>query len=383
MFRKAFIFLVGLLLSTSLGAQSVTLSINNFSQPFHDQEGSPAAAAKWAILIDTQKNGFAAGAYKPFDVSVSGQFLSTSEGQSDDYFVFGDSPLLLGSMDSKSGYPSGVASVVQLAWEDIFNEGQAFAVIWFPEGAGSAGSAYGLARDSRNNAQLPGAGNTSRSWISVSDIYAGYRFSDDSAEDTTSTPGKGSNIISETAPVAETELPPVQAINPNPTPTTPRTPDRTPAPAPTPETPTQEIANVEPSPGRTDLIPEASNEDSTEALFEFRPASEIFGFNGVLSEDSDWLMDPAFSPVYTFDQSPWAYFSIIGWSIAYLPDNATDGLWFYIAEASGWYWTTRSTFPYAIDAESLEPIYFYRTESSAPLYIFDFETEMWREASDK
>lgn len=120
---------------------------------------------EYGIVVDTDGNGFEAGSYDGFDITKNGQFLSTSSGATDDWFVYsgtlasGQTPPTTSSL---IGLGSG--SIGSEDIDDVTNlsSGDEFAVMWFPGNtAASSGDDYGLFTDTGSTTKmiLPGLVN--------------------------------------------------------------------------------------------------------------------------------------------------------------------------------------------------------------------------------
>lgn len=152
---------------------SVTLNIN--ISGLENSSGTVTNGMEFGIIVDTSAgaNGFEAGSYTGFDITTNGQFLSTTSGVTDDWFVYGGS---LGTGQTPPVTSNNV--VLGDGWVGIQNinfvnlsQGNEFAVIWFPSGtASSSGDDYGFFTDTggTTNMVIPSDGNSSSAPTSVS-----------------------------------------------------------------------------------------------------------------------------------------------------------------------------------------------------------------------
>ena len=143
---------------------TVTLDIDQSG--FENGAGVVSDGMPYAAVVDTNSDGFLEGSYLGFDLSLNGQFLQTNLGVSDDWFVYGGD---LGSGKSPPttanifGVGNGAISSLTSLEETNINEGDEFALVWFPSGSATTGSAYGFATDTSSSTKMlvPGSGGIS------------------------------------------------------------------------------------------------------------------------------------------------------------------------------------------------------------------------------
>lgn len=150
--RSSLRFLVFVGLASVAGAQiQFSIVLNAF---LSDSLGTPTADMPYAIVIDTQNNGFVEGTYLAFDLNTNLQLLSSSGGLTDDLYVFpGVSPQLTNDTDPFVG----AAGTLDFDNFDGSYTGLPFSVIWFESGS-TAGAAYGFSADA--DFFMPNGGET-------------------------------------------------------------------------------------------------------------------------------------------------------------------------------------------------------------------------------
>lgn len=135
-----------------------------FQMPgFGDQTGTPKNGMYWALLVDTEGDGFAVNSFLPFDVAESGQFLTTTSGLSDDYYVFGKQTGLPHPTTEALGPFAGfITGMVEVPLAQI-SQNNPFAIIWFVSNSANIGDYYGIL--------------TSDTWLLPADgqVFAEYR----------------------------------------------------------------------------------------------------------------------------------------------------------------------------------------------------------------
>ncbi|MBT3470419.1 MAG: DUF5011 domain-containing protein, partial [Opitutae bacterium] len=96
--------------------------------------------------------------------------------------------------------------------------------------------------------------------------------------------------------------------------------------------------------------------------------------NDVIEMDSGYYASTWFGPTYPQDAN-WLFHPGFGW--IYVVGEDTSSLWIY-DQVKGWFWTSRTTFPYIYVQEESIWYYFYLS-SSNPRYFWNSLTEAWDE----
>lgn len=163
---KYYLLLLLTVLPASNALSSVTLTLN--VADLQNSSGAVTAGMDFGIVVDTGNDGFLAGSYDGFDITTNGQFLSTSIGLSDDWFVYGGTQGT-GQTPPETVEITGVgdgfiSTVTNIEFTSELSSGDEFAVMWFPsDTASSAGDDYGFFTDTGSslNMVVPSDGGTS------------------------------------------------------------------------------------------------------------------------------------------------------------------------------------------------------------------------------
>lgn len=154
--------LLSFIVTAASATATVTISLN--VQGLENSSGTATNGMSFGLVVDTGNDGFQAGSYTTFDLSTNGQFLNTTSGATDDWFVYGGT---LGTGQTapttSSPFPLGTGSIGTVSGVEFTNlaSGDEFAIIWFPSNSTVAGSSYGFARDTGSNMVIPSDGNES------------------------------------------------------------------------------------------------------------------------------------------------------------------------------------------------------------------------------
>lgn len=152
--KIVFVSLVVLLGSFSVSKADFGITFSNgvegdFFGDFLDENGDEKSGMFVGLVIDISGDGFSAGSYVSFDPSAMG-YLSDSEGETDDYFVFGNSNFLSSRTET---FDPGISRMIIDTALNIphadsssspVNAGMNFGVIWFSTNSAGVGDWYGF-----------------------------------------------------------------------------------------------------------------------------------------------------------------------------------------------------------------------------------------------
>ncbi len=122
------------------------ISMPIFKSGFTNVAGELTNGMYAAVLVDTGDDGFRPGAYDPFDVTLSGQFLTIGGLPTDDWFVFGNGGIAETVFAPPLGADGSIGAINNVSYDEL-GEGMDFGILWFPENMAIAGSPYGFAKD--------------------------------------------------------------------------------------------------------------------------------------------------------------------------------------------------------------------------------------------
>lgn len=158
--KQASIFAALLTSASAFGTVTVTIQSSGFA----NELGAPTNGMNYAIVVDTQGDGFSAGLYNGFNHTTlgpnNGSFLEVAGLATDDWYTFG------GQLNSTTAgfpptFPAGFIneiSLIQIGGGAPTAANQQFGIIWFPDNDSNIGSPYGFFTNA--NLQLPADGGS-------------------------------------------------------------------------------------------------------------------------------------------------------------------------------------------------------------------------------
>jgi hypothetical protein len=143
--KKALILFSAVAAVTQLSASiSVTFNIAGFE----DETGVAKNGMNFAIVVDTDHDGFDVGSYSAFDVATNHQYLPFVDGSmisvSDDYYTFGTAGITSTVFAPPLGGNGAIGSIAGIEYNGMdFLSGDPFCILWFASNAASTDSLYG------------------------------------------------------------------------------------------------------------------------------------------------------------------------------------------------------------------------------------------------
>lgn len=169
--------LLSFFIATSILTEAA-VSININTGGFQNASGVATSGMSYGFIVDTGSDGFSLGDYLAFDLTLNGQYLSNQSGTTDDWFVYGGALGAGSTPPVTSSFPplggDGAILSQPSVEETNITAGQEFFVIWFPDNAALAGSAYGATGDGGVNMIIPASGGANVAPVSVDTLFPSF-----------------------------------------------------------------------------------------------------------------------------------------------------------------------------------------------------------------